>query len=96
MVIELVKQGSRDQYGQAYAPRFEFQTPDGERREVLSDTGSSPAGFSVGDRVTVLYKPDDPSNAKIDTFGQLWLFPVIVGVIAVIAIVVGITHMQNK
>jgi hypothetical protein len=92
-VTELVKLGTPDRYGQAYAPRFEFRTSDGEQQVVDSNIGGSPAGFSVGDRVTVLYRPDDPSHAKIDSVGQLWVLPFAGVTASIVAMVIGFTHM---
>ena len=32
-------------------------------------------GYTIGDKVTVLYDPLTPSNARLDLFEQLWLVP---------------------
>jgi hypothetical protein len=34
-----------------------------------------PAPFSVGDRITVLFQPADPSPARIKSFRSLWIIP---------------------
>jgi hypothetical protein len=62
-----------------YAPVFSFKAADSKTYSVTSSTSSNPPGFEVGDDVTVLYNPEDPQQARINTFGQLWLVPVILG-----------------
>jgi hypothetical protein len=62
-----------------YAPVFAFTTNDGRHLTVRSDSASNPPSFEVGDKVAVLYDPAAPVNARIDTFGQLWLMPIICG-----------------
>jgi hypothetical protein len=73
-----------------YAPVFTFKTADGASYTVSSDTGSSPAGFTVGDTVRVLYSPSNPSAARIDTFAQLWFTPMVFGCLGVGAIAAGL------
>lgn len=78
-VIELVERVSHSDEGTSvvYAPRVQFRTSAGEERIFLSDTGSNPPAFAPGDPVEVLYNPDHPADARLNTFWQLWLGPVI-------------------
>ena len=62
-----------------YAPVFSFKTADGQAWSVRSHTSSNPPDFAVNDSVTVLYDPSDPQHAQIDTFGQLWFVPILLG-----------------
>lgn len=50
-----------------FAPRVSFQTASGVAIEFLSEVSSFPAP-KVGDKVRVLYDPDDPKEATIDGF----------------------------
>ena len=61
------------------APLFEFTTPQGDRVRVRSSVSSDPPGFHVGERVHAYHDAADPTDATIDSFGQLWLAPAIVG-----------------
>ncbi len=63
--------------GDMYAPVLRFRLANGETREV-KDLGSGAPDFAVGDRVTVLYMPDDPDDFRIDTFERLWFSAIFV------------------
>jgi hypothetical protein len=67
--------------GDHYYPGFEFSTPSSGDYTVHSSTGAHPTRFSVNERVTVVYEPNDPAQARIKEFWSLWLFPVIFGVL---------------
>jgi hypothetical protein len=56
--------------GDMYAPVVRFRLPSGETQEV-TDLGSGAPDFAVGDRVTILYMPQDPEDFRIDTFDRL-------------------------
>jgi hypothetical protein len=66
-----------------YAPRVRFTTGDGREIEFVSSTASSPPSYAEGDAVQVLYRPDRPADARIDSYADLWLAPTIVGGIGV-------------
>jgi Protein of unknown function (DUF3592) len=85
-VTEKVYSLGNGDMGATYAPRFEFKTPEGESRSVLSATGSMPAGFRVGDEVRVLYDPSNPNDAKIDSVMQLWFMPMLLGIVGIVAL----------
>ena len=59
--------------GDMYAPVIRFDLPGGEVQTV-KDLGSGAPDFAVGDKVTILYMPQDPRDFRIDTFDRLW-FP---------------------
>jgi hypothetical protein len=74
-VIEIRREGDM------YAPVLRFRLPGGETQEV-KDLGSGAPDFAVGDRVTILYMPEDPEDFRIDTFERLWLSAIFVTVFA--------------
>ncbi|HEY4010235.1 MAG TPA: DUF3592 domain-containing protein [Acidobacteriaceae bacterium] len=59
-----------------YRPVFTFVTRDGVTQTVKSNAGSNPPEFELGEGVPVRYRAADPSAARIDTFWQIWAFPV--------------------
>jgi Protein of unknown function (DUF3592) len=63
--------------GDMYAPVLRFRRANGETQEV-KDLGTGAPDFAVGDRVTVLYMPDDPEDFRIDTFERLWFSSIFV------------------
>lgn len=74
-----------------YAPHVRFTTPDGREVDYYSTSATSPPVFHEGQRVEIRYDPDDPTRARIYSFTDLWLAPIIVGGIGVIfALVTGL------
>jgi len=61
-----------------YAPVAAF-TVAGQRYRVKSDKASKMVIYQVGDPIPVRYHPDDPTNAMIGGFRQLFLVPTIIG-----------------
>ena len=59
-----------------FQPVFTFVTRDGKSQTIRSNAGSNPPGFEVGQTVPLRYETSDPSVARIDTFWQMWPFPV--------------------
>src|SRR5690349_9784154 len=73
--FELVESGDSDVPPASY-PVIQFHTPDGKAHEFQSNVGSS---WGVGQRVEVLYDPDTPSRARVNSFRDLWLGPALSG-----------------
>ncbi|MEP7355890.1 MAG: DUF3592 domain-containing protein [Anaerolineales bacterium] len=67
---------SNDDDGTTYAPIVGYEV-DGERYEMNSHNYSSPPAYHVGQKVTILYNLADPNTARIDSFWDLWLLPII-------------------
>jgi len=81
-----------------YAAQFSFTTPAGRSVTITSTSSSNPPGFDVGESVAILYLPNNPANARIDSFFQLWGAASIVGGIATsfLAISLGmILYLRN-
>jgi hypothetical protein len=56
--------------------RYEAQ---GRTVEFRSRVSSRPPAYRVGELVTVLYHPEDPENASVDTFLEQYLLPLVFG-----------------
>lgn len=61
----------------SYAPKVAFTTKDGTLVEYRASASSSDPGYKVGDTVPILYDPNEPERAKINSFFHMWLFPTI-------------------
>ena len=66
--------------------RYAVQNQD---YEVIGSVSSKPPSFAVGEKVTVLYKPEKPADAQIDGFVERWLFLTIFGGIGFILGLIG-------
>jgi hypothetical protein len=57
-------------------PVFTFEDSQGTAHNIESLSGSYPAAYKVGDSVAVIYQPDKPENAEIDSFLNIWIWPI--------------------
>lgn len=67
-----------------YYPVVEFVSQDGRSHSVQMTEGSSAPSHDVGDEVTVLYNPERPLEARIQSFGSsalMWILPGITGIL---------------
>jgi hypothetical protein len=67
-----------------YYPVVEFTSADGRSHTVRMTEGSSVPSHEVGDEVTVLYNPERPLAARIQSFGSyalMWILPGITGIL---------------
>jgi hypothetical protein len=69
VVVDL--QENYDSDGSTYTPVVQFQTSSGQSIEFVSSYSSSPPAYDVGETVTVVYPPDNPSEAIIKGDGQM-------------------------
>ncbi len=89
-VVDMVLRSYRDAETQAineyYYPVVEFSLPDASRRTVQLSEGSWPAAYAKGDAVTVLYDPQRPNDARIQSTSSTllaWILPGITGLLAI-------------
>ena len=61
----------------SYYPVIEFADKGAETIRFQGSTGSGVPEYAIGTRVMVVYQPDDPHQAKIVSFSQLWLGPLV-------------------
>jgi len=69
-VIRLQPGSSR--HGTVYYPVIQFVSEDQQEITFKGNNGSRPAAFHVNDPVEVLYDPDDPHHAYINSFMEFW------------------------
>ena len=86
-VIDLVVNRSSD--SRTYSPVVVFQNEAGKQIEFKSQVGSSSPDYSRGDKVEVLYLPESPEQAKINSFLALWGGPLIIGGLGSIFFLIG-------
>jgi hypothetical protein len=89
MVVESVYVKSRKGKGRYY-PVVEFQTVDGKSKTFRSDTGSSRPTYENGEQVSILYEKQNPANAKIAGFWELWGLSAVLAVFGLIFMGVGL------
>jgi hypothetical protein len=75
-VVELEPGSSTSASGQATLfPRVTFRAGNGGQVTFRHRTGRKPSPYSVGDKVPVIYLPDQPDEALIMEKGMNWVLP---------------------
>ena len=69
---------------------IEFEDATGARQQGTTDAGAGKWTYEVGQRVPIWYDPKQPSAIRIDSFGELWGGPLLVGVFGASFIVMGL------
>ena len=72
----------------AYHPVIRFRTQLGTVSTFTSGSGSYPARYEIGDKVTVMYDPANPSEARIRSW-EIWFPPILFMVIGVLPVAIG-------
>jgi hypothetical protein len=88
-VVEIIQQreyvNEQDRVVQDYYfPVVEFVSKDGRHHTVHITEGSSVPSHEVRDEITVLYDPEHPLDARIQSFGSsvlMWVLPGITGIV---------------
>lgn len=75
--------------GTSYFPVVRYRTADGRQVTFSASSGSSHRP-QVGDQVTVLYDKGDPDHARVDSFAEFWLAPLITGLLGLVFAAVGL------
>jgi hypothetical protein len=73
-VVAIVPRQRRARIGTTryYHYRIEYRTETGSIVRFESPEGDSSQEFNVGDKLPVLYLPDEPQQAEINLFSHLW------------------------
>ena len=72
-----------------YFPVVEFRLPSGKTMRFESKVGSYPRHPKKGDAVPVLYDPDRPRDAEIDSPSAKWFLPGGLAFLGIIALILG-------
>jgi len=84
-VVELTQKSTTSAQGYILCPVVEFTIPSGEKIRFTSEFGSFPAGNKTGDQVKVRYDSSDPQKAEVDSAMSIWLTPLILVFMGLIA-----------
>jgi hypothetical protein len=75
---------------QMYRPIIQFRTQRGRKVKFRASVSMRPSPYQVGDRVSVLYLPDDPKGAQIDRFVYLWFYVIMLVLFGCLTIGMGL------
>lgn len=72
-----------------FTPVVSFSTPDGKTHKFEATVKTDTPAYEVGEKVAILYQPDEPKRWRFDSWETLWLFTItylgIFGVAMVVA-----------
>lgn len=86
-VIELEEKP--DDGGFIYHPVFKFSTAQQETYIYRYPVGSSPSDWSVGDELTFIYSPENPTEAKPYTYTRIFRWTILLLAAGVTLTVIG-------
>lgn len=78
----------------SYSPVVRFKV-DGQTYAVDGLTATTPTPYQIGQKVKVLYRTTQPSQAYIDSFTERWLGPVICTGVGALFIIPGILFLRR-
>ena len=67
-IVRMEKVSGGYQSGRSYVPIVSFVDGEGSRRVFRQKPGGRKDAYAIGEQVAVLYRPDDPDLAVIDSF----------------------------
>ena len=88
-VINMVYSHHQDGDG-GYSPVYRFRTITGQEVVVTDNVSSSPPQFQVGQTIDVFYDPENPQNARINKWFNLYFVPMLLGFMGLVFGGVGI------
>lgn len=90
-VVSLKRERSSGRRGSrtSYYPVFRFTSQDGREYRVKHNQGSNPPAWKKGEKVELIYLPDNPETAVPNTFWGKYAFPFILAIFGTAFTVMG-------
>jgi hypothetical protein len=94
MVVKLTEDPMAHGNQRSWYPLVEYQV-DG-RAYTYKGVGSNPPRYTVGQKVPILYKPGRHDAARINSFFDLWLIPLVFGGSGSVFAVMGAQVLRHR
>ncbi len=78
-----------DSDGPSYAPVLRFTIPDGRTVQFVHQYGHDEVRWEVGELMGVVYDPDDPDDARLDSVAGRYLGTIITTLVGLVLLGVG-------
>jgi len=79
-----------------YYPVVSFESEDGNTYSISSETGTSaPYDYETGEKINIRYIKENPQNAKIDSFFELWGMSTILLAVGLVLFLAGVYGCYN-
>lgn len=82
-VVALKESPATQDSGVTYTPVIRYEV-DGRAYTFTSSNSSDPPAYKVSQRVGIIYDPAEPARARVNSWRELWLMPVILGAAALV------------
>lgn len=92
-VVELVNPAATGNRASILCPVVEFTALSGHTIRFTSKFGAMPAKYRVGQSVKVRYDAADPRKAEIESALTLWLAPLILALMGLVACCLGVAFL---
>lgn len=78
-----------------FYPEVSFSNSENETVVFTSNYGCKPACYKEGDTVSVLYLPNSPKKAQLNTFFSLWMPTILTCGIGILFVVFSLFHIKR-
>jgi hypothetical protein len=94
VIVEIREREDKEDHSKSFAPTFTFVDGSGLTNSVESNLSyGSVDHYRIGERVPVIYRSSNPQSARIDSFAEHWLLPIMTfGFAAVVLISIPIRN----
>jgi hypothetical protein len=82
----------KDDDGATHLPEFKFTTNNNQDFTYRHPTASYPAKWAIGDKMTFIYDPNDPTTARPLTYSGIFGWTIILMAIAIDFIIIGSSY----
>jgi hypothetical protein len=73
-VVSKGEEGTKIERKYRYRPEIRFKTHAGRTIDFIAPIATRPSRYAIGDPVEVIYDPEKPQTAQINSFLYLWFF----------------------
>ena len=80
----------------SYAPVVTYKTTEGRDVTFVNGVSANPPSYDKGDKVEVVYDPDKPEQAEINSALGLWLVPGILGGLGGTCLLFGLVLLRPR
>ena len=78
-----------------FYPNVRFVSPDNQTIEFRSGVASNRKPYTLGSSVSVVYNPQNPKEAEINSLMRLWFLPFTLSFMALIFIIISIVSFNQ-
>ncbi len=77
-VVSKGEEGTKIERKYRYRPEIRFKTHAGRTIDFIAPIATRPSRYAIGDSVEVIYDPENPPAAQINSFLYLWFYTLMV------------------